>query len=347
MKTRGPLLSVIIPCFNAEKWILDSIRSLSEQTYKNFEILVFDDGSTDNSLHLLNEASRNNSSIKVLSSPENKGIVFALNSLVAQSQGEYIARMDADDISHPQRLELQLSHIQDRNVDLCGSWFREFGQGIPRACRWPISHQALEASLLFQNSICHPTIMGKRCVFEEFKYREEFKLAEDYDFFCRAIKKFTLGNLPIPLLNYRRHAAQATQAQKESMEMITKKIRQAALNNIGVFPNEKELVIHNMIRSPESISGENLESIEKWLLFLMGRRQSADFNLAIANQWIRACIRAAPAGSQMRRKYFSSPLNAQSGASLLTHLDIIILSILRLEYGSEMFKFLRRIGLSS
>jgi len=345
---KEPLISVLLPCFNAEKWIYSSLISLTRQTYKNIEILIFNDGSHDETINILEKLSAQDSRIKIIDSPENKGIVYALNHLCSISSGDYIARMDADDIAVPTRLEQQLTWIINKDIDLCGTWFSEFGQGISRTTRWPESHDALEAALLFQNSICHPTIMGKRKVFAEFPYREEFRLAEDYDFFARAIKKYKFNNIPKALLRYRRHPDQATQASKEKMEAITKNIRITALESIGIIPNDAQKKIHNMIRSPNSIFNfHELELIETWILSLLNDSKTAEYNRIIASQWIRACIRAAPLGCKMRRKFFSSPLFLLLNTTILTRIDITILSILKLNYNSKIFKWLRRIGLSA
>ncbi|GGY62919.1 glycosly transferase [Cellvibrio zantedeschiae] len=343
-----PLISVIIPCFNAEKWIAKSINSILEQTYNNFEILVFNDGSQDDSLKIIKTITLKSASIKIINEPCNNGIVYSLNRSIAEAQGKFIARMDADDVAHPQRLERQVKFLSENNVDLCGTWFKEFGQGAPRITRWPTSHQALEASLLFQNTICHPTIMARREVFDDFPYREEFNLAEDYDFFSRAIKKYKFNNIPEPLLNYRRHSSQATQAKKERMELITRQIRVNALQSIGVFPTEQQALVHNTIRAPQSICTlRELELIEEWLTFLLCEKKSSEFNSIVASQWIRACIRAAPLGGEMRKKYFSSHLLTWIKPSSLMNFDVFALSVLKLNYNSEAFKILRRMGLSA
>src|SRR5690606_3941123 len=118
----------------------------------------------------------------------------------------------------PRRLERQLEALQSGQADLCGTWFQEFGDGPPRAVRWPCGNEGLRAAMLFQNTICHPTVMAKREVFATFKYRNGYQLAEDYDLFVRALRKFRLANLPEVLLRYRRHKTQATRASRARME---------------------------------------------------------------------------------------------------------------------------------
>jgi len=337
-----------MPLFNSQKWVEKSLTSLLKQSYENFEILIYNDGSTDNSLGIVNAYAHDNNKIKIIDSNSNSGIVTALNTLVWESHGEYIARMDADDIAHPDRLQQQINFMATKKVDLCGTWFKEIGQGPERITRWPTSHEALEAAFLFQNSICHPTVIAKRYVFDEFPYRNSFNLAEDYDFFIRAMQSYKFANVPQALLNYRRHPTQATQAKKDQMEGITKVIRINALKNIGINPTNEQARVHNLIRAPHSITDINdLNSIESWLFSLLSINKSSEFNSVVASQWIRACIRAAPLGLSMVRKFNSSRLLDKTNINLLTHVDIAAIGALRLNYNSEFFKILRRIGLSA
>lgn len=348
MIEKTPLISVIVPMFNSKKWVEQSLCSLLAQSYANFEIIVYDDGSTDNGLDVIKRLKDKKNRIRIIHSDRNQGIVTALNTLIRESTGEYIARMDADDIAHPNRLEKQVNFMLAESADLCGSWFKEIGQGLRRVTRWPTTHEALEAAFLFQNSICHPTAIARRCVFDDFPYRNNFSLAEDYDFFLRAIQKYKLANVPEALLSYRRHSAQATQSKRDQMEAITESLRINALNSIGIHPTNEQARIHNLIRAPHSITSiQDLNAVETWLFSLLNHSKSPDFNSVIANQWIRACIRSAPLGFDMFRKFLSSDLLAFTRVNLQTKIDIAAIAALHLKYNSSIFRALRRVGLSA
>lgn len=341
------LVSILIPCYNADVWVRSAIQSLILQTYNNIEILAYEDGSTDSTGEILNTLAKQDKRIKVFNNTKNNGLVNALNTLVEKSNGTYIARMDADDIAHPQRLEKQLSWIIRQEVDLCGSWFREFGQGLSRTTKWPISNNELHAAMLFQNSICHPTILAKRQVFDEFTYSENYRYVEDYDIFSRIMTKYKVCNLPQPLLKYRRHPNQETQLRMEEMEIVNRKIRLENLIRAGIHPTPEELEAHNKIRSKISITSiTDLELIEQWLLSLISLNFDASAKKIIASQWVRACIRAAPLGKEMWHFYKKSELyNYISGKN--KDIDIYLLSIARLNYNSKTFNYLKRLGLSS
>lgn len=341
-------MSVIVPCFNGSKWLGLAILSLLNQSYREIEILVYDDGSTDNSGKILQAMSRRDSRIRIISSDTNKGIVNALNSLIKESNGEYIARMDADDFSLPDRISKQVRYIKEKDLDLCGSWFIEIGQGLSRTVRWTFETDAVHAALIFQNSILHPTVLAKRDLFTSLLYREDYLLAEDYDLFSRASQSYRLGNLPEVTLRYRRHFAQATQLKRDRMEKVTRKIRAEALVRAGISPSLEEERVHSLIRAPVSIhSLDDLLKIEAWLLKLYEYFDSTEARSVVSSQWLRACIRAAPLRRDMWTCYKLSDLRHYGHFGFRADMDIFFLASLGLEYSGSVFSYMRRLGLSA
>lgn len=343
-----PEISVVMPCHNGARWLHGAIDSVLTQTFGDFELIVVDDGSTDGSRGIVEQTARKDARVRLHSFTTNQGIVAALNKGLDHARGAFIARMDADDLSLPIRLSRQHAWLTTSGVDLCGSWFIEFGQGLARTVRWPYQEPALRAAMLFQNSICHPTVMGRREVFEKFRYREEYRLAEDYDLFARASAEFRIANIPESLLRYRRHAQQITQAKRESMEQVTRRIRLEALHAQQIYPTAEELRLHNLIRAPSSITAiGDLAGIETWLLKLYALQKSPQAKHVVASQWVRACIRAAPLGKRMWSAFRSSSLREAAGGTGAGNLDLRILSIVKLDYGAKPFNVLRRFGLNA
>ena len=340
-----PEISVLIPCYNAEAWVADSVGSIIDQTFKDIEILVYDDGSTDNTKKIVSNIAERDRRVTVHGGP-NKGIVYALNSLLDVAKGKFIARMDADDLCHPDRLLRQRNFLLASGSDLCGSWCVEFGQGLSRVVRWPHGVESVHASLMFQNPICHPTLFGKREIFDAYRYRQDSVLAEDYDFFVRASQNFKLDNLNETLLHYRRHSAQATQEKREQMEQVTREIRRLALSQQGIYPSAEELRLHQMIRAWTSIkSAGDLLGIEQWLRKLMDQQHSLAAKRVVASQWLRACIRASPLGKEMLHILRQSALRDVADSKV--NIDLRILAMLQLDYNSRSFQILRRFGLSA
>lgn len=336
-----------MPCHNGSAWLGYAVRSVLGQTHSNLELLIYDDGSTDASWPLIERMAAGDKRVVPIHGSPNKGIVHALSTMLNRARGRVIARMDADDICFPGRFERQLAFLEQQKVDLCGSWLQEFGGGLPRNVRWPYRPEELDAAMLFQNTICHPTVMARREVFETFAYREDYNLAEDYDLFVRAGQRFRLANVPEVLLRYRRHPQQATRAKRDRMEQVTKKIRLQALEARGIAASTEEQRIHNIIRAPQSITSlQALESIEAWLLKLAAHFDDPHARTVIASQWTRTAVRAAPLGWTMLRRYRRSELHRMMPSRWSEGIDLALLAAIRLDYQSPAFNWLRRLGLS-
>jgi len=344
----APLVSIVMPCFNAGRWLGAALDSLQRQTHRELEIVAVDDASTDGTPDLLAERARTDPRVRPIRLERNLGPGAAANRGLAEARGQFVARLDADDVAIPVRLEAQLAFLQQTGVDLCGSWFVEFGQGIPRTARWPHAEAAVKAGLLFQSPICHPTVMARREVFERHPYRPDSRLAEDYDLYSRASTEFRLALVPQALVRYRRHPGQASQARRDAMETVTRSIRLANLARQGISATPEEQRLHNLIRAPASIERlEDLRGIERWLGKLHAGHADPDARQMIASQWLRACIRAAPLGREMWRAWRDSALRLAAGAGRNADLDLRALALLRLDYGGAAFFWLRRLGLSA
>lgn len=342
------LVSIVMPCFNAERWLRRAIGSVLAQTHREFELIAIDDGSSDRTGVILEEFSRRDSRVRVCHLENNGGIVAALNRGLEMATGAFVARMDADDVCLPQRLTVQLRFLEENGVDICGSWFAEFGQGPPRTVKWPHRAVDVRASMLFQNSICHPTLLARKSVFDHLSYREEYRLAEDYDLLSRAMSQFSIANVPEVLLRYRRHPAQATQSSRAAMERVTAPLRIQALAAAGFAPDPAQARAHHMIRAPESIRDmQDLVSIEDWLLSLVEAPWAPSARKVVASQWIRACIRAAPLGRSMLGAFNRSPLTTIVEAGPAVRIDLTALALLKLDYLSMPFAMLRRFGLAA
>lgn len=341
-------VSIVIAAYNCGQYLADTIQSALEQTLPADEILVVDDGSTDATAAIATRMAALDRRVSLISLAVNSGPSRARNVALDRATGRWIAILDGDDLCTPNRIAHQVRFLRDNDIDLCGSWFTEFGQGPARTVRWPHEESALATAMLFQSTICHPTVMARREVFDAVRYREDYRLAEDYDLFVRASTRFRLANVPEALLRYRRHAEQATQAKREQMETVTRQIRLRALEARGIAASRAEQRIHNLIRAPGSIRKmEDFEQIEAWLMKLLAQFPERAAQRVIASQWTRAAVRAAPLGQPMWRRYRVSRLHALLPRRLAGDIDLAVLATLRLDYASGAFRFLRRVGLSA
>lgn len=208
--TNNPFVSVVIPIYNCEKFLSQALDSIIAQTYSNFEIVVVNDGSTDRSQKILESYQRHESRLRVFSQ-KNTGIVGALNSGIAASRGELIARMDGDDISYPQRLAKQISFLNaNPMVVAVGSdvYFtdpegRRLIRHLPKTNHREIVDQLLDGN---GGAIIHPSLVVRREALVHIGgYREEYQWIEDLDLYIRLAEVGELANIPEPLLDYRQH----------------------------------------------------------------------------------------------------------------------------------------------
>lgn len=200
-----PKISVILPVYNCEQFIYEAVNSVLLQTYEDFELLIIDDCSTDNTLKIVEKFK--DSRILIIQKEKNTGYTDSLNYGVTIANGEYIARMDGDDICLPERFEKQVTFLDNNsNIALCGTAIKIIGED--RIIRHPLKHEDIAIKLCFGNSFCHPSVMGKKEVFLENRYDKNFEPAEDYDLWTRLAFKEELANLDEVLLFYRVHKNQ-------------------------------------------------------------------------------------------------------------------------------------------
>lgn len=201
-KPINPLVSVVIPVYNGERTICRAIDSILNQTYPNFEILVVNDASIDNTKSVLN--SLKDPHIKVINLDRNIGRSAARNLAINKSKGEYIAMLDADDYSYPDRLKEQITYMDNQNVVLCGTWaYLVDLSGNKREWRQPTTTKEIRKNILHSNTFIHSTVMARKYVIQEFGgYDKNFKMAEDYDLYIKITGKYPVGNVPIILGEY-------------------------------------------------------------------------------------------------------------------------------------------------
>ena len=187
-----PRVSVALPFFNAQQTLHAAVDSIMSQTFKDWELILFDDGSTDNSAGIAHDLARRDPRLRVVTSPH-VGIVEALARACGEARGEYIARMDADDVSHPDRLERQLAEtVKDSRIGLCGTLVRmvgkQLGYGRRRYERWINSlttHESMERELFVECPIPHPTFFMPRDAYLDAGGYQDHGWPEDYDLCMR------------------------------------------------------------------------------------------------------------------------------------------------------------------
>lgn len=245
-----PLISVIMPVYNESLYIKDAIKSILNQSYQDFELLIIDDASTDNTVDIINQF--NDGRIILIQKEKNTGYTDSLNLGIEKSAGRYIARMDGDDICHEDRFNVQLEFLEN-NLDyiLCGSQYKRIdGQ---TSFMLPVENDEIKALLLRGNQFIHPSVMIRKSVLIENKirYNKEREPAEDYDLWVRLMPYGKFKNLKEPHISYRIHAGQISQKSFKIQKEHDYKTRVLYLNSIGVSLNQNESRVLENIYSLE------------------------------------------------------------------------------------------------
>lgn len=204
MKT-APLVSVVMSVYNGEKYLRESIESILNQTFTDFEFIILDDGSVDDTKNIIKNYKDDRI---VLISHENQGLVSSLNKGIKMAKGKYIARQDADDISMTNRLQKQVEHLERYpETELLGTCFRyidEQSKTTGASVILPTRSLDLKARMLFSNAFGHGTTMFSKSVFNQVGgYREKYGANEDFDLWRRIAYGYTIANLPDILYSYR------------------------------------------------------------------------------------------------------------------------------------------------
>lgn len=234
-----PRISVVMPTYNQQvSYLRESIESILNQTFRDFEFIIIDDGSTDKDMvSVLYEYAQLDSRITVVENRANQGIIASLNRALERATGTYIARMDSDDIALPDRLAKQIDFLdQHPQYVLVGAWVtiidtegKEIG-----GLEFPHTYEMIRSTLLIRNAILHPTWMFRRSLIASVgAYDGTATHAEDYEFLLRIARNHPIANLPERLLRYRFNTAGLSFGRNKIQERSALRIRLKALCTYG------------------------------------------------------------------------------------------------------------------
>jgi glycosyltransferase involved in cell wall biosynthesis len=305
-----PVISVIMPVYNAEKYVYEAIDSILKQTFTDFELLIFNDCSTDTSREII--LSFQDARIRLIDSPVNTGYVKHLNDGLLQAKGQYIARMDADDRSDLERFSKQMNYLdQHPEVGACGSWIQFIGdkEGV---VDYPIDHLDIVTHLfLFGNAMAHPTVMLRKSVLtvHQLVYNASLEPAEDYDLWTRLADVAQLHNIPEVLLHYRLHDRNESVVKKAKQDRAVRYIRERmmkypAIHSFAVFQS----FIFNEFPS-EKLSNTDLTSIRRGVqeLLATGKYNPKTMKTALSNRFVAWCKASDLSGYHKVKQYIAFP----------------------------------------
>jgi glycosyltransferase involved in cell wall biosynthesis len=265
-KNNIPSVSVLLPVYNAAPYLREAIDSILNQTYKDFELLAINDGSTDGSREILDEYT--DPRIIIIDNPQNMGLIKTLNTGIRHARGEFLARMDADDLSKPDRFEQQINLLKKKpEIGVVGCWVQRFGVDN-EVVNYPEHDDEIKASLPFFNSMVHAGAMMRKDLFERnnIEYDINYKDAEDYRLWFQFLPLTKFYSIQEILYFWRIHESQAGFTAPETSIATTKRIKKEVLNLFeNNFSEEERLLWLEIATNNMSYSASTIDLIHKVL----------------------------------------------------------------------------------
>ena len=317
-----PEVTVLMPVYNGERYLRESIDSILNQTFTDYEFLIIDDASTDSSRDII--LSYDDQRMKLIENEQNIGQSESLNIGFHETQGKYIARMDQDDVSLPLRLEKQVCFMDEHaEVGVCGTYVR-FVNDKDRRISHPylrepmLSNNELKAQLLFSPCFQHPTVMirSKILLNHEIKYEKEYEPAEDYWMWNQLSAVTEYRNIPEILLKLREHKRQRSRVDMRKQFLGADMVRKQVLQTLFSGKSTKRYELrHMMISRFEHLTGLNdLTDAEEWLCSVLDVNKASKrydhiaLQKVISSVWYYLCMNSTHLGPRVFKRYYSSPL---------------------------------------
>ena len=342
-------ISIVIPVYNSQKYLKETINSVIKQTFTHWELLIIDGGSTDNTASIVH--SYTDTRIKYIPTKKYLDIVDATNKGIHSASGKYIALLDSDNIMHKNRLLLQYLFLEkNQDISLVGSWVQKIDQNSTfthHIFRPYISYELIRIKLLFGNCISQPSVMIRKSVIQKYKYRSLYKEASDYDLWTRICSKYRIANMPKVLTYYRVHDSnRSTQYDvKKSYIFLDKKIIKNQFTKIEFHLSNSELEKQFGLEKKQSFSQNSLKEYEKWLIKLYifnlenKKFDIKMFNYIIHSYWFRICCLAAQNGIAAYTIYSNSKISKLTNNKLRMKTLLYILCIFHINFAFETFSY--------
>lgn len=229
----NPKVSMVLAVYNGGAKLRESIESIINQSFTDFEFVIVDDASTDTTAELLQEYAKKDSRIVVVTNTENLGLTKSLNKGIRASRGEYIARMDAGDTSEPSRFEKQVAFLDSHpKHGLVGTWAYVIDEDSKRVgvMKYPTEHTLLKKALIRYNPIVHSSIMMRKSVVEACGlYNESWTYAQDYELYFRIVARSAIANLGEYLVSYRISPQSITRNKNKEQTLFAVRARMKAI----------------------------------------------------------------------------------------------------------------------
>ncbi len=334
-----PAITVLMPVYNAEKYLKQAIESILNQTFTDFEFLIINDCSTDNSLKIIRQMHDVDNRIRLVNNEKNLKLTSSLNKGIDLAKGKYIARMDADDISMPQRLEKQYEFMERyHEIGICGTWVQSFGLENAIA-KYETKDIYIKLKMLHESHFCHPSVIIRTKILKQHNlyYNPNYLYSEDYEFWCRALKYTKFANIPEILLKYRKSKNSISATEYEMQKQNFNKVKAILFKDLGIDVTNDELDLYRNIayhqyknEKPFVVQAKNLlqrmlKANESQNIF-----QKNVFNNYIANMWFNICTNSTVFGLWTYKIYYNSQINRFYKISIKNKIKFWLKSMLKI-----------------
>ncbi|NVO85928.1 glycosyltransferase family 2 protein [Hymenobacter terrestris] len=311
-----PLVSIVLPVYNVAAHIQDTMSSLLKQTLPDFELLILDDCSTDNTVDRIKAV--HDPRIRLIQNDQNLGRAGTDNAALQHVTGQYIAKMDGDDICHPERLAKQVAVLrQQPDVNVVGSWMQNFGASS-YLNQYPESSAEAQVMTLFTLPTGNPSVMLRTELLREqgLQYDATLRQTEDYDFFARYIRELRIHTIQEALIQYRVPPDIRKKEILSERATVADMVREQLLTRWKVSFTSEELKTHNTIAMLNHGAGVSLQKVERWLLKLLAHNtqeawfQPQALQRVLAQRWFEVCYTYRQPHLDGFRHFYRSPLSA-------------------------------------
>lgn len=307
-----------MPVYKGDEYLSEAVDSILNQTFSDFEFIIICDDPTDETCHILDKYQQNDSRMRVYYQ-ERQGLVNSLNKGFSLARGEYIARMDADDICLSDRLEEQVKFMdQNPQICVCGSWIAIIGYNAGGIWKYPIENNEIQCKHLFNCSIAHPSsiIRKELLVQQNLMYDSTFRHCEDYALWVRISTLYPLANIGKVLLKHRIHPSAIGQHYSSDQKKCADQVRYRQLREFfRLTPTENELMLHSSISVGEFETRKDyLNDVNRWLLKIWAANNEVEYfdklalSAELAKRWYAACNKTTNLGLETWGQFRASPL---------------------------------------
>lgn len=295
----APLVTVLMPVYNGESYLCEAIESILQQSYTNFEFLILNDGSSDRSEEIIR--SYTDSRIRLINNATNMQLIATLNRGLDQAQGKYIVRMDADDISLPQRIERQVEWLEKNpEYGLVGSWFEDFnGTDTIRTIKYSSDDTHIRIRHLYQTHIAHPTAVLRKSVIDKHNLRfdPDFVHGEDYAFWVQMSAYCKLSNYPEMLVRKRDHPQNVSNKYAQIQSDTCARVKQEQFRQMGLGVSRNEIELYTRFANPDwTFSKDEMEMMYILLEKMARENERTSFiskgalKTYLAEKWFHLCL---------------------------------------------------------